>query len=205
MNWVKGQVPHPSLVPLALISSRLPVLGTWASWHSRRSPPPTSYWSLQIRCFLWVTAHKIVAICCQTTIWWASFLPYYHRSVCVVLVRCPSQSERLEYPIFKRTFWPRITKFCVDIHTDVLNSHTGYDVTNYFGRQLSWKTVQNAASDGFFWNFLRPLPPHEILQPYRGKSASRTCRIWQHDINSVPLTCNMQLNTVQKCVKRSSC
>ena len=45
------------------------------------------------------------------------------------------------------------------IHADVLNSHTGYDVTslNTSGWQLSKfkKRVENAASDGFGWNFSR--------------------------------------------------
>ena len=31
-----------------------------------------------------------------------------------------------------KTIWPRITKFYRHIHTDILYSHTGYDVTIYF-------------------------------------------------------------------------
>ena len=33
---------------------------------------------------------------------------------------------------------------------------TGYDVTNYFwSKATATKTVENAASGGFMWNFLR--------------------------------------------------
>ena len=54
-----------------------------------------------------------------------------------------------------RTVWLRITKFHRYIHTDMLYSHTGYDVTSYFRSPFIEvrKTTENVASDGFGSNF----------------------------------------------------
>ena len=43
------------------------------------------------------------------------------------------------------------------IYTNVLNSHTGYNVTDYFRLAVIkvHKTVENVASDGFRWNIFR--------------------------------------------------
>ena len=44
----------------------------------------------------------------------------------------------------------------MDNHIDLLYSHTGYDVINYFRSDvIAKKTIENAAFDGFGWNFLR--------------------------------------------------
>ena len=48
-----------------------------------------------------------------------------------------------------RMVWPRIAKFYIDIHIDLVYSPTGYDVTCYFWSAVITKTVENAASDGF--------------------------------------------------------
>ena len=46
--------------------------------------------------------------------------------------------------------------FCADIHTDLLYSHTGYDVTSSFQSEvIAEKAVENAATDIFGWNFSR--------------------------------------------------
>ena len=50
-----------------------------------------------------------------------------------------------------KTVWPRITNFYRDIHTDIVYSHTGYDIIIYFQS----KTVENTTSDGFGWNTSR--------------------------------------------------
>ena len=55
-----------------------------------------------------------------------------------------------------RTVWPRITKFDTYIHIDVVNNNAG--CCHWLlpvGGYRSSKTVENAASDGFGWNFPR--------------------------------------------------
>ena len=44
---------------------------------------------------------------------------------------------------------------CKDIHTDLVYSHTGYDVTSDFQLEVIAKIRENAACDGFGLNFLR--------------------------------------------------
>ena len=57
-----------------------------------------------------------------------------------------------------RTVCPRITTFYVDIHADQFHSHTGYDVTSYFqSEDITKKSFENAASDGFGWYFSRTI------------------------------------------------
>ena len=52
-----------------------------------------------------------------------------------------------------RTVWRRITKFYMDIHTDPLYSHSGYDVTRYFrSGVIANNNCRNAAYD-FASNF----------------------------------------------------
>ena len=58
--------------------------------------------------------------------------------------------------------WPKITPpitIGTYIHTDVLNSHIGYDVTDYFRLAVMEVqiTVGNAASDNFGLNFSRKI------------------------------------------------
>ena len=55
-----------------------------------------------------------------------------------------------------KVLWHTITKFFKGIRTDVLYSHIGYDVTNYFWSEVrpkENKTVKNTASVGFGLNF----------------------------------------------------
>ena len=54
-----------------------------------------------------------------------------------------------------RPVWPRISKFYMDIHTDLVFSHAKYDVTSYFQSVFIEvrKTAENAPSDGFRSNF----------------------------------------------------
>ena len=40
-----------------------------------------------------------------------------------------------------------------DIYTELLYSHTGYDMTNYFRSEVIATNFENAACDGFGWNF----------------------------------------------------
>ena len=72
-------------------------------------------------------------------------------SACSSLVHT-SQSEAVVYLENGST---RITKFYMNIHTGLLYVHPGYGITNYFRSEIIAKiTVENAASDGFWWNFL---------------------------------------------------
>ena len=88
-----------------------------------------------------------------------------------------------------RIVWPRITKFYTDIHTDLLYSHTGHDVTSYF-----WSAFIEVQKNGqkcrlrqlwveFLQNRLTNLPDVSWLAV------------------SFPGGCKMQLNTAQKCIK----
>ena len=44
----------------------------------------------------------------------------------------------------------------MDIHTEIVYSHTGYDVISYFRSEvMAKKTDENTASDGVGWNFSR--------------------------------------------------
>ena len=70
----------------------------------------------------------------------------------VVIVARSSQSKTVVY-LENRL---RITKFYTDLHTDLPYICTGYGVINYFQSEvIAKKNVENAASDGFRWNFLR--------------------------------------------------
>ena len=57
------------------------------------------------------------------------FLGNTPNGVLPYVVTCPSQSERL---VYLKNGLIRTARFYMDIHTDPLNSHIGYDVTNYF-------------------------------------------------------------------------
>ena len=68
----------------------------------------------------------------------------------VVVVR-----HKVRQSYISRTIWARITKFYRRIHTELHYIWTGHDVTNYFQSEVTAKTVENTASDGFRWNFSR--------------------------------------------------
>ena len=67
----------------------------------------------------------------------------------------------------------------IDIHTDPLSSHTGYDFTSYFGLRLSRKTCRKCHLRWLRVKFLQNFwsEDHNILHSYLGQSASQICRI----------------------------
>ena len=70
---------------------------------------------------------------------WHNFQAKHHYGVLPYVMTCVrrprSSSSIVHHKVsgsnISRTFWPRVTKCYTDIHTDLLYSRTGYDVTNY--------------------------------------------------------------------------
>ena len=72
--------------------------------------------------------------------------------------------------------WSRITKFYVDIHTDIVHSHTGYDVIVYFRSEVIAKNCRQYRLRWLWVEFLDKglSQDHHILRIYRGQSAWQT-------------------------------
>ena len=56
--------------------------------------------------------------------------------VVVVVVIRRRRSYKVRQSYISRTLWPKIAKFCVDIHTNLLYVHARYDVTSYFRSEV---------------------------------------------------------------------
>ena len=63
--------------------------------------------------------------------------------------------QRVKYFVHCLAQSPRPATCCTDIQADLVYSHNGYDVTSYFRSAFIEvrKTVENAASDGFWVEF----------------------------------------------------
>ena len=79
---------------------------------------------------------------------------------------------------------PRITKFRMDLHADLIYNRTGYDIGSCFlsvalfmeVRKNDWKCrLRRRFRVEFLVNGLSE--GHEILHTYRGQPLSQTCRI----------------------------
>ena len=58
------------------------------------------------------------------------------------------QHEISSWNISRTVVWPRITKFYTDINTDIVYSHTGYDVIIYFWLEV---IAKNCRKYCFWW------------------------------------------------------
>ena len=62
-----------------------------------------------------------------------AFCPYVMTGVgrrrCRRYRRCRRRSYKVRQSYISRTVWPRIIKFCMNLHTRRVYNHTGYDVT----------------------------------------------------------------------------
>ena len=58
------------------------------------------------------------------------------------VISCSFVWHKISSSNILRTIGPRITKFCLDIHTDQLYSYTGYNVTNYFQSEVIVKNCR---------------------------------------------------------------
>ena len=74
--------------------------------------------------------------------------------------------------------WPRITRFYRDIHTDLVHSYTGYDITSYF-----WRLWVNFLENGSSQN-------NELLQPHKHATPPDMTSLAASSVG-----CKMQLNT----------
>ena len=94
-----------------------------------------------------------------------------------------------------RTVWSRFTKFYACVHTGMVYSHTGYDITCYLHSKVIAKTCRECRlrwlQVELFQNGLSE--DYRILHTYRRQSASQICRIWLHYPHLVGY--KMQFNT----------
>ena len=120
-NWVIWKIPHKMLTDegckIVCLTRVQKVVLAWQRFAllGYHMGPPAGIARLFVVC------HKVRRVC---------ELLFYGASTAMVI------STKVRQSYISRTVWPRITKLDAYIHTDVLNSHTGHDITGYSGWQL---------------------------------------------------------------------
>ena len=111
--------------------------------------------------------------------------------------------HRVRQSYISRTFWPRITKFDMEFHTDLLCSHTRHDMTNYFRAEVIAKKRQKChlrqLQVEFLENGFNRVSHNFTRLSGTVHSAPQTYWIWR--CLPFPVGCKMHLKTVQQCVK----